>query len=333
MPSNELVTSAVLGGVLVRKEATVNPPPATPPPTPDPAPNPQPETTFVLGTTKPDDTNTGAGVIRPYPTTVINGNVTLTGTQSLLDTIVHGRVICQGTNLVENCVIDGGPAPTTGEAWLVNCNNGTLATIRFCNLAPAEPSARWNAIGTRKYVAHRNNIWNCTDNFSVYSQDSTGTCNVKIEGNFCPSMVQWRPDYANNRTETHNDTVQLQGGKDDELDVVIEGNTFVGDHSKLVGTIPPTYSNLSAIMITPNTQPHCSATIKNNWLTKGIYTINSGKTATGGILVITGNRMERPGWETPGPTAAINIDPGYTNITVSGNTYIDNGATVPIMRG
>ena len=65
---------------------------------------------FVLRETKPTDRNTGAGIIRPFPTTVINGNVVLaTAGAQLRDTIVHGKVSIRAADvLISNCVVDGG---------------------------------------------------------------------------------------------------------------------------------------------------------------------------------------------------------------------------------
>jgi hypothetical protein len=311
----------------------------TTPPPPPPVNGPESNLGFI----EPNGSNVGAGKMpeanRPYPRIEIFGDVTLTGTQSLKDRIVHGRVYCNGANLVENCVIDGGPAPTTGEVYLVQTHGGTGSTIRYCNLAPANPSPRWNGVGTKYFTAEYNNIWRVTDGFSVFSQLADGVTNTKILGNFCPSMIQFRPDLPRNgaqRPETHNDTVQLQGNRKLASDCIIEGNSFDATHSASYeyGTLVPltsTFTNLAAVMVTANTQAGCSATIKNNWLRGGIFTLNAGKPNSGGILIVTGNRCERPPSSQPTINKSLNIDIS-TTYTASDNFYLNSDGTTSADR-
>lgn len=317
---------------------------------PDPDPEPEPTPTFTLGLTEPIGSNSGAGVIRAYPTTVINGNVSVANGQTVADRIINGYVDIAIGGTLENCVVRG-PAtqPTSGGRPLVRVNGhtptpgGTRANIRFCDVRPQTPSAFFDGIGYKGYYAYRCKIWDCTDSFAVFSTQSDGLVNVLVEGCYSPNMVQWRPDYAysGGRSHTHNDTIQFQGNLGDVNDAIFTGNSFYAKFVTYAGTQPleSTRQHQAAIMITPNVPDvagianRVSATFHRNWLRGGIHTVNGGSdTNTSGRIVFTENRFQRPGVGEFAPTVALSLNSAYPR-TVSGNTYIDNGQPVPVSNG
>lgn len=286
---------------------------------------------FSLGTTEPVASNTGAGVLRAYPTIELNGDQTVTTPNGIVDRIINGRVTITGDGSIENCVIRGAATARTSSAELITTSGATSqAAIRFCDIAPQTPSAYWAGLGKKRFYAYRCKIWNCTDSFAAFASGD-GICNVRIEGCYSPDMTRFAPDYANsNRAETHNDTIQLQGNVDDANDIVLIGNSFVARHSQTTGDLPTSHVQLSAVMVTAAVQPACSATFNQNWFRGGVFTFNAG--GSGGMLVITNNRFERPGTVSPGPTTALSLNAAVGR-SASGNTYIDNGAAVPITNG
>lgn len=290
---------------------------------------------FTLGVTEPVAANSGAGVIRPYPTVVIDGNVTVQTGQTLADRIINGRVTILGTGVLENCVVRGPAAEPTASQVLVSCASSTAAVVRFCDVEPQTPSAYWTGIGSKNYTAYRNKIIGCVDGFAAYATSGTdGLCNIKIQGNYSPNMAHFAPDYANaNRTRTHNDFVQMQGNTGTPADILIEGNSANARHHPTYGTQPTVYSELSCLMVSPNTQTKVSYTSRKNWWRGGVFTVNAGDANPGGAIVHDGDRFERPGTVTPGPTSSLVVDAGTTLTIPNPCTYIDNGTTVPVTNG
>jgi len=247
---------------------------------------------FVLGITKPDASNTGAGVVRAYPTTVINGNITLTAGQSLLDTIVHGKVICNGDNiLIENCVVDGGSAMTSPAHVITTANSGTSTAtrvkIRFTTVYTASPSIWSTGIGSKNYLAYRCDVYDTVDCFSSFNTAGIGLpVNVSIQGCYGHNMSAYQSGVSYQASDnTHNDVIQLQGGDGCEM----IGNNFVANYSTVAGqgpqiggdewTSPNGLNSMAAIMINTNGAaggPNTNMIVRDNWLDAGVYCVNGG---------------------------------------------------------
>lgn len=301
--------------------------------------------TFILGTTEPNYTNAGAGIIRPYPTITINGNVTVVAGQTLSDRIINGIVNIEVGGTLENCVVRG-PAvePTAGRPMVrvashVPTVGGPRASIRYCEIRPQTPTAWFDGIGYKGYHAYRCVIRDTTDGFAAFSTTTDGLINILIEGCYVPSMVQWRPDYAypGGRTRTHNDCIQFQGNLGDENDAILRGNSFNARFVEYAGTQPlehPKYE-ASTVMVTPNAnvQVRASLTLDKNWFRGGVQCINAGSSNnTDGKIVITNNRFERPGTDVDAPTLSISMNNNYPR-QVTNNVYIDNGGAVVVNNG
>jgi hypothetical protein len=124
----------------------------------------------------------------------------------------------------------------------------------------------------------------------------------------------------------------MQGNRAVASDILIEGNSFDATHSAAYAypsgePIVDNQLQLACVMVTANTQPNSSGTIKNNWLMGGIYTVNAGADRNaGGFLIVTGNRFERPPGSNPTVARALVIDIGM-NKTTSNNFYLNADGT------
>lgn len=187
---------------------------------------------FAIDTVKPSAENTGAGMIRPYPTgtggtltgdqtvsgttvlqnLTINGNLTITGgTPQILDCIIKGRVSAQGGSraLIENNEISGKPGETTSSSWLVNTSSSALTTVRFNTIFGAQAanatsvSQLINGIGLRNVLAEYNHIYQVVDCFDIdgVTLGSNGVdANAELRGNYAHGMVYFSPDAGHQPT-------------------------------------------------------------------------------------------------------------------------------------
>ena len=310
---------------------------------------------FTLGTTKPTAALTGVGslvetdgTLRSAPTIIIDGDVYLTGGQTLADRIIKGRVYSSGTgNVVENCDIRGAVAAPTAYAYLIKTSDSTGTLIRHCTLRPQTHSYYWNGIGQKNYTAYRCDISRVTDGFSAFSLASDKLCKINVSACYGHDMIQFRPDRANTptnpRAETHGDFIQLENNVQDPADIVVEGNWFNARHEYAVDAytgeiIATNNKNRSCIMLSPidngNSGSTCSGSFINNWFDGGFMTLNAGGNNPGGRIIVRGNRFERP-TETatsggPGVYASLVIDAGLVKVDVSGNTYSGSTDSVPV---
>jgi hypothetical protein len=247
--------------------------------------------TFILKTTIPTAANSGAGVIRPFPTTVINGDVTVATGTVVSDKVINGKVNLVGTGAIENCYLRGPVDGSVGDQRaIIRCdtatgnftgavdvrdvnylgavgstdtsgpgghsNNIPQPNVRFCTIEPSNPTAYMGGIGNKNYYAYRNKIINTVDGFAVFSGSADHLSNTRGEGNFCEKLAQFRPDPANgNRSHTHNDIVQYQGNWGGPLDSIWLGNYFDGRRSPDAGTLPlettPNYIATFTISVEP----------------------------------------------------------------------------------
>jgi len=301
---------------------------------------------FTLGTTKPTASNSGAGVVRGYPTgtggtltgnqtftsgtttgKIINGNVTLSGTAQLMDCIVHGYLIMNSSsNIAENCVIDGYLTAPTGHTWLVDTSNATQggrAQIRYSTIVGRVTSYFLNGIGKRNFYAYRCDVSGVVDTLRVEPAAAGGVGNVLVEGCFTHEMQWCSPDPTHSDNMSHDDGCQLRGG----TDVTLTGNTIWGNWSPTVGSTgrPATAQNLSCIMLTPDID-QIVVTCDRNWFDYGVDIVNGGDSnlTAASTATFTGNRFGRNYTRYP-----LNLSGAETR-TVSGNVFEDDGSPVPV---
>lgn len=294
---------------------------------------------FMLGVTKPTAEWVGTGLVRPAPDplvfgTVINGDQVISNSQTIKDKIFNNGYVQTNNGAVvdfENCVFKGPLAAATVGKPVVSTTKSTLTTLRFCDIYAQTPSAYLGGVGYKNYRTERCNVWDVTDGFAAFVQstDPDPRCNIAIMGTYCHDLSRFAPDYAtNNRAETHNDCIQLQGNIGPADDILIVGSWFDAYHSQIVGDQPVVHKQISAIMLTPSTKDRVSITVRQSWLSGGQYTFNGGATQPNSVVVIEDTRFEKP--HTGGPALAIGLDPSIVNRTVSGNTYESDGSPVSV---
>lgn len=197
---------------------------------------------FAIGVVKPSATNTGAGMIRSYPTgaggtlngtqtitgttvlqgKTINGNVVMGGNAQLLDCIVNGVVSMQagaGSPLIENNVIWGdGVSTTSAHSYIVNTSGASgQVRVRFNTLRWRVNTTQVGGVGSRNVLAEYNDISRVVDCFDIDGgtmNPTTGDSNTIIRGNYCHEMLFYCPA---------NDTAHKPSGKG----VLISGTSLV----------------------------------------------------------------------------------------------------------
>jgi hypothetical protein len=228
---------------------------------------------FVLTVTNPTAATSGAGVIRPAPTDVINGDVTAGNGQVIKDKVIYGKCQIVGTGAFENCILRGPLDGSVGDQRAIlrtnlatgnftgavdvrdvnylgavgstdtsvggHSANQAVPNVRFCTISPVNPTSYMGGIGDRNYYAYRNKIEYTVDGFASFSDQIGHLSNTRAEGNYCAILTQFRPDPANgNRARTHNDVVQWQGNQGGPLDSIWIGNHFDARLNTTYGTQP-----------------------------------------------------------------------------------------------
>lgn len=307
-----------------------------------------------LGTVEPiGGVNVGAGFYqdRPFPTATITigngvtfnstaGRYTVAAGVTIENVVIPGFLTLADGALARNVYVKAPPTEKlAGQALVEGPNTLGQGRIEWSTIAPEVASAYYDGIG-RGIRAYACDVYDITDGTRGFSTSVNGV-RIQCYATEFHHAAQWRPDYAtSNRAETHNDVgVQGQGNPNgDDNDLYFEGCRVNARHSLTKGTGSPTRNQIAAIMVTPAASVGAvHLTYKNGWLYGGIFCVNAGSDGVNSFgpssVVITGNRIERPGTDIFGdgraPDVALAIDPTLAR-TISGNVYVDNGAPVPI---
>jgi hypothetical protein len=297
---------------------------------------------FVLGTTKPDATNTGipAGtVLKP-----VSGDLIITTDGASVDSLdIAGHLIIKANNVkVTRTRVRGWADGAFHTYGLISCEAGkTGITIDRSELAPTTPT--WWLVGIKGtgFTATRNNIHDTVDGILIY-----GATPAVAEGNYVHDL-----SFFNNSTDqatdpyhpywTHNDAVQITGGSGHR----VVGNTLRGWASPNSGT-PATLINNGfpyrerpvPVTISPYKSPSTGLVIERNWLEGGeaafqMNELNSGTNQNVGS--VAGNRVDygQHRWASGG-WYAIRYAKGLTISGLTTNTWDPNAANVPLdLRG
>lgn len=305
---------------------------------------------FVLGVTEPTALTNGAGNMPGYPSLgsleVINGDVTVAAGTTLENKYINGRLFVNWSaffqTTVNNCYVAGYLVPpSTGSAVPLVTVQGLPGTVtpstakvlfQFVTVRPQTPSDFWDGFGRKCFKTVRCLIDDINDGWQIFSGTTDGLVNVEDEGSCLLGFVQFRPDVAYNngapRPETHNDGIQNQGSLDDPK---FTGTAINARHSQTKSNpLPPTRTQLSAVMLNSNTQTRAGIILHQVFIRGGIYAINAG--LPDAYVEIIDSKFERPGTDTYAPDRAISIN-ALADRLVTGNTYFDNGATVPVING
>jgi hypothetical protein len=308
---------------------------------------------FTLGTTKPVANNSGAGILRAYPTGtsgtksgtqtiggstvlsgwVINGDVNISGNAQLLDCVVHGRVLATGSSgnpLVENCVVDGNgdygasAGNAGGDVWLLQSTmTGGYVNFRFNTVKSRTVTYKINGIGYKNFHSYRNDVSQVVDGSSV---TATGASGVLMQGDYIHGLMFVKPD-PNHSDWTHNDCCQVHGG----TGTTWEGVNFEATVGALHKGNSP-YGSLvtgQAIGVTSDVSTASSGlTVKNSWLSGGAHgfiAIVGNNTATN-IGTLTNVRF---GHDSKSNACQVSSHLSYTATKL---TYADTGTSVKVIR-
>lgn len=285
------------------------------------------------------------------------GNIVVTTANTTLYRLIlpTGYVKVQADSCtVDQCDVDGfdetNQILTKG---LVDGNhaNATNLVVTDCTLIPAHPGAAWNAVMGHEYTARRL-IVQGVDAFGAYpaSGHTSDPVTVLIEGCFDPDGLIFISPDANHTGDspvsaTHNDWFQIQGapaGSDIEVRYsTISGmlSTTVGDSQDTAGSPnarggwnknAPLLQATSCVMLTPNVSSIHGVNVHHNWMDGGQVAVNGiGCSSADGGITLTSNLH---GPNTRFPTSAYEIDAAVTSVTSTGNTFIADGSTVPLVR-
>jgi hypothetical protein len=307
---------------------------------------------LVVGTYKPDATNTGLLGDPARPLTVVNGDYTAsTAGAAIKDLEIRGRLIVTAANVtVDNCWVRGPATWPDADSGLVLCSNPSLnLVLRDCLLQPQTPDERIDGIRYNGYTAIRCRILQVVDGLAMFST-SAGAVNAYAYGCWIGPLTKFYPD-AVHTDGTHNDGVQLQGGST----AVIRGCRIDGTIDQTTGntgglnTNPggaaksPVCRQINAVIqLNANTGPLAGVTIEDNWLYGGILGINgldsdfsTASNLTG--LVIRRNRFGRDQYNNTYATLGrigIKAGPSITCPTsgADANVYEDDGTPVELVR-
>lgn len=305
---------------------------------------------FQVDITEPTALNTG---YRVTPTTPVTGDVTLSTPQTYSGKTLTGRIIVPqsafGDIIIEDNFIDCSAISLTSQKAIIEVhpNTGANVIIRHNTM---KGQVGMLGIGTRRFTAYRNNIYNVEDPFRIHNFNGTGSdLNVEVYANYAHDFIVVTPDPYNDRTatdnRTHSDGLQIEGGNGAN----IHGNAIWSMASTdgtsnvqwAMSTSPfasaPSGTSgarahpqaLSVLIVTPSVSNVTNLKFNYNWCYGGEIAVNiassSNASTTGEII---GNRFDRNQWFA---TNTVNVYNGAA-FTISGNVYIDDGTPVQVRR-
>ncbi|HYP44809.1 MAG TPA: hypothetical protein VEQ66_06395 [Propionibacteriaceae bacterium] len=298
-----------------------------------------PTTRMVIGTDKPNATNTGipAGTVLKRH----DGSITVTTPGTVLENLdIYGKVSVSTTDVViRRCRVRGNASWTKGGdsgQGLIQCTNSAVRrlVVEDCHLKPTVPHNTVNGMLGHDFTVRRTNFEDCSDAIGTFNTaNPSGAVNVVIEGCWMHSFYYIRPSDTGTRAEgTHNDCIQISGGSNYR----IVGNRMDGFYNPNLGSAPldgsptgpyqvtgnryfPSMTSTSALMITPNVGPVADVVIDANWLDGGGTSLNVSEKGRGAIrgLAVTNNRFGR-NQRNPSVQGYIEA-PTYDAMTRSGN--------------
>lgn len=239
-------------------------------------------TDFVLGQTKPSDTNSGIRVPKSS-LTVHNGTHTPVANTTYERLLIKGRASVNVANVTYiDCFFEGS---TTNVDTCINATGANVSNLNIihCTLKPATPSESTNGINGHDFTLYRCLIEDSVDCIGLFNTHAPGQpINVTIQGSMLHKMAYFSPcSYQPSDNQTHNDAIQIQGG----TGAIITGNTInafygaAGSHQpQNFGTSPSGWPNpsLACILFNNNVGNTGLHNITENWFEGGYLPINCG---------------------------------------------------------
>ena len=257
---------------------------------------------------QPGPSNTGVPVgtrLTPY-----YGNLTITQPGATYDALdIHGFVTIKAPNVkITRSIIRGGKA--TGNIGLVTNYDPTATgfVLEDSELVPEFPSVWIDGIKGANYTIRRVNSHGTNDNVKVHGD------NVTVDSSWLHDTVYRLQDPNLGNTPTHNDAVQVLGGKN----IRVLRSTLQEAHN-------------AGVQVTQDYRATTDLVIAGNWIDGGGCSVNLAHkklTSMTGITV-TNNRFGR---NQRLSDCAI-ISSSGTTLTHSGNVWNDNNTAVRISNG
>lgn len=257
---------------------------------------------------RPGPTNTGVPpgtVLRPH-----YGNLTITTPGTTLDALdIHGFVTIKAPNVrITRSIVRGGKAAYSIGLVTNNTATATNFVIEESELVPEFPSVYLDGLKGSNITARRVNVHGTTDNVKIHGN------NARIEDSWLHDSVYRASDPYQSGGPTHNDGVQVLGGKN----IRILRNTITGARN-------------AALQVTQDYSATTDLVFSDNHVDGGWCSVNLAhkKLTSMRGLTLTGNRFGRA---TERLDCAI-IATRATSLTASGNVWDDTGLPVRIRDG
>jgi len=285
---------------------------------------------FVLGSTRPDGTNTGPRVPE-ISLSNYAGDLTNVADGDVIDRLlITGKVRPSGspTATLRDCLIigDTDPTPTASGYYNIGDATGTsggLVTYEFCEIRAENPSYRNNGWKGGNIKLVRCKGTNLTDFLSPHGSSGSGIRKTFQAWGCYAQDFYTDTEPAANQSDliTHNDFCQAQG-----LLSLLE---IIGCANGEVGR-PRT----SWLLLQTNQGTYGTVRINSNWMygaTGSGSTVNI-PTATSAAsfehFEFTGNRVSNTG-QSPRVLMASTVRTTFAS-TISGNTFLETGAALTI---
>lgn len=254
----------------------------------------------IVGTTKPDATNTG--VWNPDALVAAPG-LTNTGEAFYENLALSGRFIQQaatGDVTLYNCSIDMGVIPGAASASVVNTQYPS-ARLRLidCTISGSVSTYLLNGVNAWNVEMLRCHVRDVVDGVQVRNHGGApagGPVNVSIKASYFHSLMYYSPDptHADTDNRTHNDMgVQLLGG----TGVEFIGNNVVSTESSFsfvdTGGFPSEGIIGQGFTITPIDALVDDVLIESNWFDHGMRGVIAEGSAAyfGDNIVVRNNRF------------------------------------------
>lgn len=309
---------------------------------------------FVLGTTKPDATNTGYAPGTTF--TQVTSDITYTTDgQVIEDTeFIGGKVYVKASGVTfRNCWFRGQQDSNETTDPFVRCHWDASVNTTFerCTFGSAD-QVGWPDCGIlgHNFTATRCDISRSQDGIRNVNSDTAADCgDITVHGCYIHDLLYVSPYSAQSDNQSHNDVVQLVGGDNIEIkgctlrayvdpdlgaasttgvpllsDTDSSGLAVTGDHDAW----------MTAFIVTPN-QAMGAATVDQCWLEGGQFTVNIAiKNATywsaSSSITLTDNRF---GKDTRIGQNDLNVSNDIQSyVTSTGNTFPDS-SSVPMSNG
>lgn len=308
--------------------------------------------TFVLGTTKPDATNTGYESGTTF--TTISNDLTITANGTIYENVqfMGGKVYVQAKNVTfRNCWFRGQQIANTITDPLVRCHWDSVQNLLFdrCTFGSAS-QVGWPDAGILgwNFTVNRCDISRVSDGIRNINSDTEANLgNITVQGSYIHDLMYVTPSSDGPDNQTHNDCIQLVGGSN----IQIKGNALHAYVDRSLGKAgqagipllnatdpsgqPVTgdpYAWMTALGITPD-HGAVSGVIEQNWFYGGQFTLNIAQKAHGLVapgVTVTANRFGKD--NRLGAYDFLVSNAIQPLVTASGNTFPD-GSSVPMRNG